>query len=127
MKNTIMSALLIVALSASAVLTVTAMTPTRIRIARGKKSTTLSGAVVENGKTEYVVGAAKSQTMDVKVVSPCGGKVTLDVLYRENGKSLVDAASDTFHDTLTSAGDYLIRVKNSGSAKCKYKLKVAIE
>ncbi len=119
------SALLIVALSASAVLA--AATPTRIRIARGKTSTTLSGAVVKRGKMEYVVGVKKSQTMDVKVVSSCGDKVTLDVLYRETGESIVDAASDTFHNTLPSAGDYLIRVKNSGSANCKYKLKVGIE
>jgi len=125
MKNTIVSALLIIALSVTAVLA--AVPPTRIRIARGKTSVTLRGVVGKRGTTEYVVGVKKSQTMDVKVVSSCGNKVSLDVLYRETGESIVDEASDNFHNTLPSAGDYLVRVRNSSATVCKYKLKVGIE
>lgn len=41
----------------------------KIRFARGKSSTTISGAVIRGDRDRYYLGAKKGQTMSVKITS----------------------------------------------------------
>lgn len=110
-----------------AVSVLAAQTATRIRFARGKSSAKISGTVGKYGKKEFIIGAKKSQFLTTLVDSGCES-VTLDVLYKENGESLIgDEVLPEFSNTLPSDGDYIIRVQNSDLPSCKFTLSVAIE
>ncbi len=103
----------------------------RVTFAPGKTSTTLSGQVGKYGAIEYVLGASKGQTMKAAVVSECD-RVTLDLLYVDTDKLIpipatTNEVKTNLSTTLTSAGDYIVRVQNSGFPTCKYSFSVSIK
>ncbi len=84
-----------------------AFSQTRIRFARGRTSTTVSGTVAGNGSRDYVLGARRGQMMTVRVTSNTG-----DVHVDIGGN---DMGSGTTIE-LRSTDDYIITVHNEGRA-----------
>jgi hypothetical protein len=103
----------------------------RVTFAPGKTSTTLSGQVGKYGSIDYILGASKGQTMKAAVVSECD-RVTLDLLYVDVDKltaipATTNEVKTNLSTTLTSAGDYIVRVQNSDLPSCKYSFSVSIK
>jgi hypothetical protein len=93
-----------------------AFSQTRIRFARGRTSTTVSGTVSGYSSRSYVLGARRGQTMTVSVSSNSG-----DVHVDLGGN---DVGTGTTVE-LRSTDDYIITVHNEGDAT-RYSLYVSI-
>ncbi len=106
-------------------------TSSRVTFAPGKTSTTLSGQLGKYGAIDYILGASKGQTMKAAVVSECA-RVTLDLLYVDVDKltaipATTNEVKTNLSTTLTSKGDYIVRVQNSDLPSCKYSFSVSIK
>ncbi len=88
----------------------------RIRFARGRTSTTVSGSIAAYGSRSYVLGARRGQTMSVRVSSG-SGDVHLDIGGNDVGTGTTIR--------LRSTDDYIITVHNEGRAT-RYSLYVSI-
>jgi hypothetical protein len=93
-----------------------AFSQTRIRFARGRTSTTVSGSVASGGTRSYVLGASRGQTMTVRVTSG-NGDVHVDIGGNDVGKGTTIE--------LRSTDDYIIDVHNEGGST-KYSLYISI-
>ncbi len=93
-----------------------AFSQTRIRFARGKSSTTVSGTVPGGSSRSYVLSARNGQTLLVRADSRATAfGVEVDGVYDANGLY-----------TLQSTGDHTITVYNSGSRSARYTMYVEI-
>jgi hypothetical protein len=100
-----------------ATLDATAFAQTRIRFARGRTSTTVSGALSGGASRSYILGARRGQTMTVRVTST-SGSVWIDIGGNDVGKG------ETI--TLRSTDDYIITVHNDGNGSTRFSLYVSI-
>ena len=94
----------------------TAFSQTRIRFARGRSSTTVSGRLSSGAERSYILRASEGQTMTVRVTSR-SGDVSVDLGGNDVG------TGDTVE--LRSTDEYIITVHNNGGATT-YSLYVAI-
>jgi hypothetical protein len=90
---------------------------TRIRFARGRSSTTVTGSLSAGGKRSYILRASEGQTMTVRVSSR-NGNVSVDLGGNDVG------TGDTVE--LRSTDEYIITVHNNGGAT-SYSLYVAVK
>jgi hypothetical protein len=93
-----------------------AFSQTRIRFARGRNSTTVSGSLSAGSERSYILRASEGQTMTVRVTSR-NGDVTVDL-----GGNDVGTGTSV---ELRSTDEYIITVHNNGGAT-GYSLYVAI-
>lgn len=93
-----------------------AFSQTRIRFARGRSSTTVSGSLRSGAERSYILRASAGQTMTVRVSSR-SGDVSVDLGGNDVG------TGDTVR--LRSTDEYIITVHNNGGAT-SYSLYVAI-
>lgn len=90
---------------------------TRIRFARGRSSTSVSGTMAAGGSRSYVLGARSGQTLNAAL--SCG-----------NGKC--DFAEGDLHDTSYSEyvdrnGDMYITIHNHGARATNFTMTVSIQ
>jgi len=90
---------------------------TRIRFARGRNSSTVSGTLSSGATRAYILKASEGQTMTVRVNSK-GGDVWVDIGGNDVGKGT--------SVELRSTDEYIITVHNDGGASASYSLYVAI-
>ncbi len=90
---------------------------TRVRFARGRTSTTVSGTLSGFGSRSYVVGASRGQTMTVRVSSN-SGRVWVDIGGNDMGRGTTIQ--------LRSTDDYIITVHNELGSSTKYSLYIGI-
>ena len=113
MKIKLNSVIKAIAIKTLAVLMIIGMTDsaafsqTRIRFARGRTSTTISGTVAGYGSRDYVLGARRGQTMTVRLTSG-SGDAHIDIGGNDVG------SGETIE--LRSTDDYIITVHNEGRA-----------
>ena len=93
-----------------------AFSQTRIRFARGRSSTTVSGSLYSGAERSYILRASRGQTMTVRVSSNNG-----DVHVDLGGN---DVGTGTTVE-LRSTDEYIITVHNNGGATT-YSLYVAV-
>ena len=93
-----------------------AFSQTRIRFARGRSSTTVSGSLSAGAERSYILRASAGQTMTVRVTSR-NGNVWVDL----GGNNVGTAETVELHST----DEYIITVHNDGGAT-GYSLYVAI-
>lgn len=89
----------------------------RIRFARGRTSTAVSGRLAPLASRSYVLGASAGQTMSVRVSSG-SGRVWVDIGgndFRRGGSI-----------RLRSTDDYIVTVHNEGGGATGYTLSVSI-
>ena len=89
---------------------------TRIRFARGRTSTTVTGNLSAGSERSYILRASEGQTMTVRVTSK-NGDVSVDLGGNDVG------TGDTVE--LRSTDEYIITVHNNGGAT-SYSLYVSI-
>ncbi len=94
-----------------------AFSQTRVRFARGRTSTTVSGTLSGFGSRSYVVGASRGQTMTVRVSSN-SGRVWVDIGGNDMGRGTTIQ--------LRSTDDYIITVHNELGSSTKYSLYIGI-
>ena len=90
---------------------------TRIRFARGRSSTTVSGSLGSGAERSYILRASAGQTMTVRVNSR-SNDVWVDL-----GGNGVDRGTTV---ELRSTDEYIITVHNTGGYTASYSLYVAI-
>jgi hypothetical protein len=93
-----------------------AFSQTRLRFARGRTSTTVSGNIASGSSRSYILGASRGQTMTVSVKSR-SGNVSVDIGGNDVGTGTTIE--------LRSTDDYIITVHNDGGAT-SYSLYVSI-
>src|SRR5690349_16538687 len=102
-----------IAITAFSTVSVNAAPDTRIRFARGRTSTTVSGNVRSGGRVCYVAGAREGQTLTATLSS-------------RTGKARIFESGDTSYNmSVEIAGDQSICVDNLGGAT-RYTLTVSI-
>lgn len=92
-----------------------AFSQTRIRFARGKSSTTVSGTVAGGGSRSYVLSARRGQTVLIRADSRGSVSVELDGVSDPAGLF-----------TLNTTGDHRIVVYNNGSRSTSFTMYVEI-
>lgn len=90
---------------------------TRIRFARGRNSSTVSGSLSSGATRAYILRASEGQTMTVRVNSK-SGNVWVDIGGNDVGKGT--------SVELRSTDEYIITVHNDGGAAASYSLYVAV-
>ena len=94
--------------------------PNRIKFAKGKSSTILSGTLSNSEQMEYVFGAKAGQKITLKVTSqPKGG--FFDFTIDGDGFEL-ETEMDSYYDytfTAPQTGDYLVFVRKRPTEKTK--------
>ena len=101
-------------------------TATRIRFAKGKSSSTVSGSVGDSGMRDYILRGKKGQELSAILISTCEG-VQIIVIDNGTGNVISEEPTTDYADELPGTDDYIIRVQNSDSATCKFTLKVGIK
>ncbi len=102
--------------------------PERVRFQKGHISTILKGRLVYYNTKDYLLGAAKGQTMKIKLESA----QAFFVVFPAHGEPLEMGPRTDWSETLAESGDYVIRVfVMHGAARRKgsnsnYLLKVEI-
>lgn len=94
-----------------------AFSQTRVRFARGRTSTTVSGTLSGFASRSYVLGASRGQTMTVRVSSG-SGRVWVDIGGNDMGRGT--------SIQLRSTDDYIITVHNELGSSTKYSLYIGI-
>ena len=94
-----------------------AFSQTRIRFARGKSSTTVSGTVAGSSSRAYVLNAQDGQTLLVRTDDSRGSAyVEVDGVYDEEGLY-----------TFESTGDHTIIVYNNDNSRSTFTMYVEIQ
>ena len=100
----------------------------RLKFAKGRSATTVSGAVIRGDQDTYIIGARKGQTMRVKITSLEKNAVfdvkDADGNYLQDAGESDDATNWT--GDLPSTGDYEITVSGT-RGNATYKLTVSIK
>jgi hypothetical protein len=103
--------------------------PERVRFQKGTYSTTLKGSLVGYDAKDYLLGAAKGQTMKIKMNSADA----FFVVFPAKGEPLEMGPRTEWSETLAESGDYVVRVfMMQGVARRKgpntnYTLKIEIK
>ena len=93
-----------------------AFSQTRIRFARGKSSTTVSGTVAGDSSRSYVLNAQDGQTLLVRADSRGSVYVEVDGVFDDNGLY-----------TFESTGDHTIIVYNNDNSRSTFTMYVEIQ
>lgn len=108
-----------------------AQTAKRIKFAKGKSSTTVSGAITkENSAIEYLLGAKAGQKLALYFEPDSGAALPVIMVYPpgksgDENKLLDEGGGGQYTIDLSASGDYKIVI---GCVKrCRYSLAVAIE
>ncbi len=103
--------------------------PERVRFQKGTISTTLKGRLVGYDAKDYLLGAAKGQTMTIKMDSA----EAYFVVFPAKGEPLEMGPRTDWSETLAESGDYVVRVfmmrgvaRRKGS-NANYTLKIEIK
>lgn len=105
--------------------------PNRIKFAKGKSSTILSGTLSNNEQMEYVFGAKAGQTITLKVVSNPKGNL-FDFTIGGDGFD-VETEYDSYSEysfTAPQTGDYLVFVRKRPTdkvPKARFSLSLSIK
>lgn len=103
--------------------------PERVRFQKGTISTTLKGRLVGDATKDYLLGAAKGQTMKVKLES----SDAYFVVFPAKGEPIEMGPRTDWSETLVEKGDYVVRVfqmraaARRKGANANYTLKVEIK
>ena len=101
----------------------------KVRFARGKSSTTISGAVVRGDRDRYYLGATKGQTMSVKITS-LENNAVLQVFLPGEQEALPRAGEEddatSWSGELPDDAEYVIVVGGT-RGNATYKLTVSIK
>lgn len=103
--------------------------PERVRFQKGTYSTTLKGRLVGYDTKDYLLGAAKGQTMKIKMDSA----EAFFVVFPAKGEPIEMGPRTDWSETLAESGDYIVRVfmmrgvaRRKGS-NTNYALKIEIK
>lgn len=103
--------------------------PERVRFQKGHISTILKGRLVSYDTKDYLLGAAKGQTMKIKLES----SEAYFVVFPAKGEPIEMGPRTDWSETLAESGDYVVRVflmrgvaRRKGS-NAPYSLKVEIK
>ena len=103
--------------------------PERVRFQKGHISTILKGRLVTYDAKDYLLGAAKGQTMKIKLES----SEAYFVVFPAKGEPIEMGPRTDWSETLMESGDYVVRVflmqgvaRRKGS-NANYSLKVEIK
>lgn len=103
--------------------------PERVRFQKGHISTILKGRLVTYDTKDYLLGAAKGQTMKIKLDS----SEAYFVVFPAKGEPIEMGPRTDWSETLAESGDYVVRVflmrgvaRRKGS-NANYSLKVEIK
>jgi hypothetical protein len=99
-------AVVIVALSLLSLATFAQRKPERVRFQKGHISTILKGRLVSYDTKDYLLGAAKGQTMKIKLES----SEAYFVVFPAKGEPLEMGPRTEWAETLMDSGDYIVRV-----------------
>ena len=80
--------------------------PERVRFQKGHISTTLKGRLVGYEAKDYLLGAAKGQTMSIKLDS----SEAYFVVFPAQGEPIEMGPRTEWSETLADSGDYVVRV-----------------
>ncbi len=103
--------------------------PERVRFQKGHISTVLKGRLVSYDTKDYLLGAAKGQTMKIKLEA----SEAYFVVFPAKGEPIEMGPRTEWSETLAESGDYVVRVfLMRGAARRKgsnasYFLKVEIK
>ncbi len=122
-------AVIIVTLTLLSLAAVAQRKPERVRFQKGHISTTLKGQLVSYDTKDYLLGAAKGQTMKIKLEA----SEAYFVVFPAKGEPLEMGPRTDWAETLMDSGDYVVRVflmrgvaRRKGS-NSNYLLKVEIK
>ncbi len=103
--------------------------PERVRFQKGHISTILKGRLVSYDAKDYLLGAAKGQTMKLKLES----SEAYFVVFPAKGEPIEMGPRTDWSETLVESGDYVVRVflmrgvaRRKGS-NANYSLKIEIK
>ena len=103
--------------------------PERVRFQKGTFSTTLKGRLVGYQAKDYLLGAAKGQTMTLKM----DAAEAYFVVFPAKGEPIEMGPRTEWSETLAESGDYVVRVfmmrgvaRRKGS-NSNYSLKIEIK
>jgi hypothetical protein len=99
-------AVVIVALTLLSIAVFAQRKPERIRFQKGHISTILKGRLVTYDTKDYLLGAAKGQTMKIKLES----SEAYFVVFPAKGEPLEMGPRTEWAETLMDSGDYVVRV-----------------
>jgi hypothetical protein len=101
--------------------------PARIKFARGRSSTVLTGTLRRDQQQEYVFAAKKGQTVTITNSRPT--RFSFSVLQLEIDFKKEDIAKPSFKFEIPETGDYLLYVKKTtaSSSAANYSVNVAIK
>lgn len=103
--------------------------PERVRFQKGHISTILKGRLVSYDAKDYLLGAAKGQTMKIKLET----SEAYFVVFPAKGEPIEMGPRTDWSETLAESGDYIVRVflmrgvaRRKGS-NANYSLKIEIK
>lgn len=105
-----------------ATLTTDTMAQTRIRFARGRSATTLTGNLSPDSTRAYVISVRRNQTMTINVTSG-NNNIQIDVDDADGHVEYGDGYSQIYTN---NNGDHWITLKNEGSRATRYSMTVTV-
>ncbi|MGB5013426.1 MAG: hypothetical protein WBO68_05295 [Pyrinomonadaceae bacterium] len=101
--------------------------PGRVKFAKGKTSTVLTGTLSGDQEQEFVFGARKGQT--IYITNPDSVKFAYRLFNDEESSESTDLAEPTMVFLVPETGDYMLFVRRADSAKraAKFSITLAIE
>ncbi|MBK6750944.1 MAG: hypothetical protein IPG67_13320 [Acidobacteria bacterium] len=101
--------------------------PGRVKFAKGKTSTVLTGTLSGDQEQEFVFGARKGQT--IYITNPDSVRFAYRLFNDEESSESTDLAEPTMVFLVPETGDYMLFVRRADSAKraAKFSITLAIE
>ncbi len=101
--------------------------PGRVKFAKGKTSTVLTGTLSGDQEQEYVFGARKGQT--IYITNPDSVRFAYRLFNDEESAESTDLAEPTMVFLVPETGDYMLFVRRADSSKraAKFSITLAIE
>src|SRR5215212_6708691 len=96
---------------------------TRIRFARGRSASTLSGVLAAGGTRAYIINVGRGQTMTVQVTSG-NNRIDLDVDGPDGHIEYGDKGYSQVY--IDRSGDHFITISNSGRTATKFSMTVTV-
>ena len=99
----------------------------RVKFAKGKSSTELTGTLSGDEEQEFVVGAKKGQT--IYVTNPDSVRFAYRLFNDDVSKKSEDLAEPTMEFKVPATGDYMIFVRRASASPrtAKFSITLAIE
>lgn len=101
--------------------------PNRIKFAKGKSSTVITGSLAGDSQYEFVFGARKGQT--VYVTNPDSNNFSYSVFSQDNedvNYESTDLAEPTLEFEVPETGDYMIFVKRNATSRVAKKFSITL-